>query len=398
METVTIYPLLKRPAIITAYKMPQSNVTTLSSRIRQEALRLGFFKVGIAPAGPLPHDEHFRTWLREGFHGEMRYMERQAPKRRDPSLILADARSLLVLALNYHTGDMLSDAPLKGRISRYAWGNDYHATIKNRLERLLAFIRSQEPSAHGLCYVDTGPIMEKVWGAQTAFGWMGKHTNLITRDQGSWFFIGIILLDIELEYGRKGKDFCGKCSRCIKACPTGAIVAPYVVDARLCISYLTIELRGPIPRRLRTLIGNRIYGCDDCQEACPWNRFAIATPEKEFNPKEGNLMPDLIPLARITAEQFNNRFKSSPVRRATRDGFVRNVVVALGNSGESETVPALEGALRDASPLVRAHAAWALGQIATACARRILESARAEEAEAMVLEEINDALEKTGSS
>jgi len=374
------------------YKMLQPNVS-LSSRIRQEALRLGFFKVGIARAGPLPHEEHFTSWLREGFHGEMRYMERQAPKRRDPSLILANAQSLLVLALNYHTEDALSDAPLKGKISRYAWGHDYHTIVKNRLERLLDFIRSQEPSAHGLCYVDTGPIMEKVWGAQTSLGWIGKHTNLIAREQGSWFFIGVILLDIELEYDRREKDFCGKCSRCIKACPTGAIVAPYVVDARLCISYLTIELRGPIPRSLRPLIGNRIFGCDDCQEVCPWNRFAVATPAKEFTPIEGNLMPDLVPLAHIASEQFDNRFKGSPIRRATHDGFVRNVVVALGNSGMSEAVPTLEGALRDASPMVRAHAAWALGQIATARSCEILASALAREADAMVLEEINDALQ-----
>lgn len=377
--------------------MSRSNVSALSSRIREQALRLGFFKVGIAPAGPLPHGEHFRSWLDKGLHGEMHYMERQAPKRQNPGLLLANARSVIVLALNYYTGTMPADAPLKGRVSRYAWGEDYHAAVRNRLERLLGFIQSQEPSAQGLCYADTGPVMEKVWGAQTSLGWMGKHTNLITRDRGSWFFIGVILLDFELEYDCKGKDFCGGCRRCVQACPTGAIVAPYVLDARLCISYLTIELRGPIPRPLRSLIGNRIYGCDDCQEACPWNRFAVATPEKGFHPGEGGFMPDLVPLIHITPEEFRHRFKNSPVRRATRDGFVRNVVIALGNSRRDETVPVLEAALQDASPLVRTHAAWALGQIATAGACRILESARAKETETAVLEEIMVALDGRGS-
>jgi len=374
-----------------------SSTSSLSARIREEALHQGFFRIGIAPVGPLPHEELFQTWLEKGLHGEMRYMERQATKRRNPRLVLSNAKSLLVLAMNYHTEDFLDDTPpLKGKISRYAWGDDYHGLIKSRLERLLDSIQRMKPSAQGLCYVDTGPIMEKAWGAQTALGWIGKHTNLITRDQGSWFFIGVILLNIELEYDRKERDFCGKCSRCIHACPTGAIVAPYVLDARLCISYLTIELRGPIPRHLRRLIGNRIYGCDDCQEVCPWNRFAIAAPEEGFGPRGGNFMPDLKPMVRITPEEFRDRFRNSAILRATRDGFVRNVVVALGNSGKDEAVPALEEALRDASPLVRAHAAWALGQIATTHARRILESARARESDAAVLEEIVAALEKSG--
>jgi epoxyqueuosine reductase len=322
----------------------------------------------------------------------MRYLERQASKRQDPSLVLANVRSLLVLALNYHTEDMPATTPLKGRISRYAWGEDYHAVVLGRLEALLGFVKGLEPSARGLCYADTGPVMEKAWGAQTALGWMGKHTNLITRGQGSWFFLGIILLDIELECDPKEKDFCGTCSRCIYACPTGAIVAPYVVDARLCISYLTIEHRGPIARRLRPLVGNRIFGCDDCQEVCPWNRFAASSPEKEFNPRKGNFLPDLMPLVHITPEEFRNRFGNSPIRRATRDGFVRNVVLALGNSGRSEAVAALEEALQDRSPLVRAHAAWALGHIGGRRARLVLESSRAKEGAAPVLEEIVAAL------
>jgi epoxyqueuosine reductase len=372
-----------------------SSVSALSNCIREEASKQGFFKTGISFVRPLPDDGHFTDWLKCGLHGEMRYLERQAIKRMDPALVLSNARSMLVFALNYYCGYEFNNAPLKGKISRYAWGDDYHSIVKTRLEKLLEFIRSREPLARGLCYVDTGPVMEKIWGAQSSLGWMGKHTNLITRDCGSWFFIGIILLDIELEYDSKEKDFCGSCSRCLQSCPTGAIVHPYVLDARRCISYLTIEFRGAIPRHLRPLIGNRIYGCDDCQEVCPWNRFAVRTPEKAFYPREGNWAPDLIPLVRISAPEFKNRFENSPILRVTRDGFVRNVVVALGNSGKEEAVPAIEEALRDASPLVRSHAAWALGRIGTAHSVRILASIVKNETDASVREEITAALEES---
>ncbi len=336
---------------------------TLTSRVREEALRLGFFKTGITPARPLPDHERLTSWVGQGMHGEMRYVARQTPKRMDPRLVLPDARSILVAAMNYHTGYFPPDQPLRGKISRYAWGDDYHVLVKSRLERLLDFIKGLDASARGRAYADTGPIMEKAWGVQTRLGWMGKHTNLITREHGSWFFIGVILLNIELDYDKPGKDYCGKCNRCMQICPTGAIVSPYMLDARLCISYLTIELRGPIPANLRPLIGNRIYGCDACQEVCPWNRFAVNTPEKAFRPRQENLAPELLPLARITPAEFGSRFANSPVLRATRDGFVRNVMVALGNSGRSEAVPVLKEALRDPSPLVREHAEWALGQI-----------------------------------
>jgi epoxyqueuosine reductase len=368
----------------------------LSSSIREEALRLGFFKMGIVPAKPLPQEEHFRTWLERGLHGEMRYMERQAQKRTNPNLVFPNAKSLLVLALNYYTEDHSANMPLTGVISRYAWGDDYHAIAERRLAKLLDFIQSRDPSARGLCYVDTGPIMEKVWGAQSSLGWIGKHTNLITRDHGSWFFIGVILLDRELDYDSQEKAFCGSCSRCITACPTGAIIAPYVLDARLCISYLTIEHRGFIPRSLRPLIGNRIYGCDSCQEVCGWNRFAVKTAEKEFSPREGNMLPDLVSLAALTSDEFKDQFNNSPILRATYSGFIRNVVIALGNSRKEGALPALEKALLQAGPLIRAHAAWALGQIASPQAFRILESTRVNETDRLVVEEISAALGKAG--
>ncbi len=368
------------------------DASTLSSRIREEALSQGFFKVGIASVDPLPDAAPFRNWLRAGMHGAMDYLERRAFKRLNPAKVLPNVRSIVVPAMNYYPGRAPVDSPLKGRISRYAWGADYHAAVGKRLERLLAFVRKQQPSARGVCYVDTGPVMEKVWGARTSLGWMGKHTNLIARDRGSWFFIGVILLDLELEPDSWPKNFCGKCARCMEACPTGAIVAPYVLDARLCISYLTVESSGPIPRPLRPLIGNRIFGCDDCQEVCPWNRFAVCAVETDLAPRDGNIAPDLLPLVLIKPREFEDRFRASPIRRATRDGFVRNVAVALGNSGSNEAVPALEEVLRDPSFLVRIHAAWALGNIASEQACRILQAAAERESHPAVLEEINLAI------
>jgi epoxyqueuosine reductase len=335
----------------------------LTRRIRERAHRLGFFKTGITSARPLPHPERFTSWLESGLHGEMNYMERQASRRLDPRTIFVSARSLIVPAMRYGADEDFADEPLKGRISRYAWGSDYHEAVKGRLEQLLQSIRDLDPSAQGRCYVDTGPIMEKTWGAETSLGWMGKHTNLISRDLGSWFFIGVILLNLELECDEPEQDYCGECRRCIEACPTGAITAPYVLDARRCISYLTIELRGSIPVGLRPVIGNRVFGCDDCQEVCPWNRLADSRLERNATPGKKHTMPDLLRLVHITAEEFRRQFSGSPILRATRDGFVRNVVLALGNSGSQHAVPALKAALQDPSSLVREHAMWALRKV-----------------------------------
>ncbi|MBN2242187.1 MAG: tRNA epoxyqueuosine(34) reductase QueG [Acidobacteria bacterium] len=357
--------------------------------MRAEARRLGFFRVGIAPAGAAPHHDFYLRWLEENRHGDMAYLLRQARKRRDPRQVYPKAASVLVAGINYFQPSRPGDSPLLGRISRYAWGEDYHGVVRRRLEALLQIIRKMEPSAEGLCYVDTGPVAEKAWGARTDLGWIGKHTNLISRDRGSWIFLGVILLNIPLEPDAGAGNYCGTCRRCIDACPTGAIVAPYVLDARRCISYLTIECRAMIPRRLRPAIGNRIFGCDDCQEVCPWNRFAQETSVEAFLAPRESGAPELIPLAGITLGEFKRRYGNSPVSRATRDGFVRNVLTAMGNSKRHEFLPAVERALSDPGPLVRASAAWALGEISPERARSMLPELRRKESDPMVLEEIS---------
>ena len=368
------------------------NSSSLAEEIRKAAEELGFVRTGFTRAGPLPGSERLDEWLRRGMHGEMHYLERQADRRRDPSRVFAGVRTIITVALNYYAAAKQTNDPGLGRISRYAWGEDYHVLAGRRLEQLLASIRQLAPGSTGICHVDTGPVMEKTWAALSSIGWLGKNANVITRKQGSWFFLGALLVDVDLESDVPEADRCGTCSRCLAACPTGAIVAPHVVDARRCISYLTIELRGVIPRSLRPLIGNRIFGCDDCQDVCPWNRFAVETAEQGFHPAAGNLMPELAALAGLSSEEFRRRFRNSPVSRAKRDGFVRNVVVALGNSGTPAAVPPLAGAMADESPLVRLHAAWALGRLGTPEALEVLEASRAHEPDSGVLSEIAAAL------
>jgi epoxyqueuosine reductase len=369
----------------------------LTATIRQEAAGLGFFRTGVARAGPLPDAARLDRWLQEGMHGEMEYLARQAARRKDPTLVLSEVRSIVTAAAGYYAEGAPEADPTAARISRYAWGKDYHRTIDKRVRVLAALVTRLVPGAKALTYVDTGPVMEKLWGAEGGLGWIGKHSNLITRQQGSWFFLGTILLNVELDYGKREADRCGTCRRCILVCPTGAIVRPYVVDARRCISYLTIELRGTVPRLLRPLIGNRVFGCDDCQDVCPWNRFAVRTPFEEFIPREGNDPGSLLSLARLTREQFRHEFSGTAVLRAGRDGFVRNVVIALGNSGSPGAVDALAGCLEDESPIVRAHGAWALGRIGGDAARRVLRDASTGEQWPEVREEIALALADAGN-
>jgi epoxyqueuosine reductase len=315
-------------------------------------------------------------------------MEDPDGRRADPHEYVPWARSLVVVGLSYFTGNELSTAPDHGAISRYAWGRDYHHEVRLRLERLRAAVDQLAPGSRTHPFVDTSPVLEKGVAEAAGLGWRGKHTNLLRKRFGSWFFLGGLATDLELEPDSAARDHCGTCTRCIDVCPTRAIVAPYVLDARLCIAYLTIEHRGPIPLELRPAIGNRVFGCDDCQEVCPWNRFASRTRIAAFEPLDGNLNPPLLDLFALSRSAWNRRFKKTPVRRAHYEGFLRNVAVAFGNWGAPKTVPALAARSDDPSPLVRGHVAWALGRVGTRAGREVLIQRRQDERDAWVLEEI----------
>ena len=333
--------------------------------IKSEALRLGFALCGITSAEPPPHHRQYTRWLAEGSAGEMLYLHRQEPKRGDLAQILPGVRSVVCVALNYspETGHSKPSLASSGIVARYARFDDYHQVFQDRLDSLLAFIQTRAPAAHGKVYCDTGPVTERDLAMRAGLGWIGKHTNLISRKLGNWFFLGEILLDIALPTDTPETPHCGTCTLCLPACPTGAITAPYQLDARRCISYLTIEMKGSIPEELRTLIGTRIYGCDDCLAACPWNKFAVRTTDPAFQPRADLCAPDLLPLLALDDAGFRDMFRHSPIRRTKRRGLLRNVCVALGNLGDTSALPSLARALEDAEPLVREHAAWAIAQI-----------------------------------
>jgi epoxyqueuosine reductase len=365
-------------------------MTTMSSAssIKDKARELGFDRAGIAPVGETPGAGFLKTWLGQGYHGLMAWMERGWERRGDPAKLLPGARSVVAVAKNYFTPGRHVEEGSIGRISRYAWGDDYHEVLAGKLRELASHV--ERLGGRAKACLDTSAILEKPWARKAGLGWQGKHTNLISRDLGSWFFLGEIVTDLVLDPDNAHEEeFCGTCTACIDLCPTRAIVAPYVLDSRRCIAYLTIEHRGPIPRELRPLMGNLVFGCDICQDVCPWNSFARVAPEREFYARDGNLTPSLVELLALTAEEFDRRFEGSPVRRAKYAGFLRNVCVALGNSGDPKTVPALEKALAHADPLVRAHAAWALGRLG---ARAALDARKELETDPAVREEIESAL------
>ncbi len=376
----------------------QNAVAQLTADLKAEAQRLGFDLVGIAPAAPPPHAAQLESWLEAGYAGEMAYLARNAVRRADPREAVPGARSIIVCGIHYRAAEpdpALWNDPGRGRISRYAWGDDYHDVLLPKLRALQEWLESRVGRARlGRSYVDTGPVLERPVGVMAGLGFQGKNTLLIHPRQGSWFFIGEILVDAELAYDApQSIGGCGGCTRCLNACPTQAFVGPYVLDARRCISYLTIELKGPIPRELRPLLGNHIYGCDVCQEVCPWNRrWGRFTTHESFQPRPGIVAPELIELMRLTDDEFRARFKGSPIKRAKRRGLLRNVAVALGNWGDPAAIPALVAALNDHEPLIRGHAAWALGRIGGDDSRHALESRRAVEDDAWVLEEIDLAL------
>lgn len=370
---------------------------SLSARIKEEAQRLGFALVGISPVELPPHEESFAQWLRKGLGGELGYLKRTEELRRDPRKLVPWAVSAISVGINYYTPMPRPDGDdgSKGWISRYAWGDDYHDVVKEKLELLLGKVKEIHPGAvEGRAFVDSGPVLERGIAGVAGIGWIGKNTALISPKRGSWFFLGELFLNLELEYDRPIKDRCGKCDLCLKACPTGAFVGPYILDARRCISYLTIELKGAIPQHLRPLMGNHIFGCDICQEVCPYNVKAVSTCEDAFSPREGLYAPELVPLLALTEEEFRRRFKGSPILRAKRRGFLRNVAVALGNLKSHEAVPALVQALQNEEALVRRHVAWALGQIGTPQSLEALQRRLNVESDVEVKEEIEQALGK----
>ena len=376
----------------------------LSGRIRAKALEMGFDAVGIAPLGASAQGEAYARWVAEGMHGEMGYLAREdaVAKRAEPSLLVPGAKSAVVVALGYYNADSDASAlddPSRGIVARYARNLDYHELMKERLIALQDWIAAELAPVGGRAYVDTGAVLERELAARAGLGWQAKNTMLIQPGRGSYYFLGEILLDVELAYDAPfAADRCGSCARCLEACPTGALLgrdesgAPRM-DARRCISYLTIELKGPIPRELRPLIGNRVYGCDICQEVCPWNSFATPSSEEAFLAREGLDGPSLVEWMTMTQEEFSARFKGSPIKRAKRRGLLRNVAVALGNWGAPEAVPALAVAMNDEEPLVRGHAAWALGRIGTEAARQALSGRADVEEDAWVREEVAAALD-----
>jgi epoxyqueuosine reductase len=338
--------------------------TELKQRLVSFAREIGFDSCRIAACGAAPHAAAFRNWLDEGGHGEMGYMARGEEKRCDPQKVLPDARSIVVLALNYFHGDPKAgdDTPAAtGRIARYAWGDDYHDLIETKLDKIDEFLR--EFGGQQKCYVDTGPVLERDHAAQAGIGWHGKSTMLIDERLGTWFFLAEVLTTLELAPDEPVPARCGTCERCIKACPTGAITAPHRLDARRCISYLTIELKGSIPLELRPLIGNRIFGCDDCLDACPWNRFAQVSREAAFSARPATVGMPLREYLSLSDDEFRMLFRNSPIKRIKRRGFLRNVCVALGNVGDSSDLPALERATADSERLIAEHANWAIRQI-----------------------------------
>jgi len=349
---------------------------TLKQAIREEARRLGFILAGVTSPEPPPHYKTFENWLAEGRHGEMKYLaeERSRLCRADPKRLLPECKSILVLALPYCSPHSFAPLPAgegaarRGRLAAYAWGADYHLILPERLKALVAFIEQQVGHAiPSRGYTDSAPILEKDFAQRAGLGWIGKNTCLIHPRHGSYFLLAEILLGLEIEPDPPfTSDPCGSCTRCLEACPTHCILPDRTLDARRCISYLTIELKGEIPLTLRPLVRDWIFGCDVCQVVCPWNRFAPPQGDAAFAPRPHVPAPELIRELELTPQEFRRKFKDSPLQRVKRRGYLRNVAVALGNAADPAAVPALQKALQDAEPLVREHARWALEQIAHA--------------------------------
>ena len=373
--------------------------STLTKAVKQQAQALGFDLVGVTSPDPPAHLDIYRSWLAAGRHGEMGYLagERAIERRADPKIILPECQSILVLGVPY-------SKPLEprggrnnpqGRVAAYAWGNDYHEALKERLATLVAFIEERiGRSIPNRWYTDTGPILERELAQRAGLGWIGKNTMLINPRRGSYFLLAEILLGVELDFDEAiTSDHCGTCTRCIQACPTGCILPDRTLDASRCISYLSIELKGSIPIELRPEVGDWVFGCDICQQVCPWNeQFAQGEGDAAFAARPGVTAVDLGAELGLSPQDFNAKFKGSPVKRAKRRGYLRNVAVALGNSGQRASAKGLAQALGDEEALVRGHAAWALGRLGGDVAQRALQEAFELEQDDGVREEIAAAL------
>lgn len=347
--------------------LPPAPDPTLAARIKAEALRIGFAACGVAAADSAPRaGARLRAWLAEGAHGDMIWMEARADQRASPAGLWPEVRSVIALGMSYApAGDPLALAahPDHARISVYAQGGDYHDVVKRRLKELARWIVGSA-GGDAKVFVDTAPVMEKPLAEAAGLGWQGKHTNLVSRTHGSWLFLGAIYTTLDLAPDPPGRDRCGRCTACQRACPTDAFPAPYRLDARRCISYLTIENKGPIPREFRASMGNRIYGCDDCLAVCPWNKFAdAAAANLAFAPRAELAAPELADLLALDDASFRQLFAGSPIKRIGRDRFVRNCLIAAGNSDDARLVGAVTGLLDDPVPVVRGAAVWALAML-----------------------------------
>ena len=336
---------------------------TTKRELQALARELGFDACRVTPSEPPRHHVQFREWLDEGAAGGMDWMARGADKRCRPDAVLPGSKSVVALAFNYWQGEppQSKNGRTNGRIARYAWGDDYHELIEKKLDHIDQFLTAKGGTQK--CYVDTGPVLERDFAAEAGVGWHGKSTMLLNAELGTWFFLAEVLTTLELPSDQPQPGRCGTCTRCIAACPTGAITSPHRLDARRCISYLTIEHKGSIPLELRPLIGDRIYGCDDCLDACPWNRFAQVSRESSFSARPAVAGMSLTDFLALDDEAFRRLFRKSPIKRLKRKGFLRNVCVALGNVGTGADLPALKIAASDPEPLIAEHAIWAMNQI-----------------------------------
>jgi epoxyqueuosine reductase len=369
---------------------------SLAAAVKQEALRIGFDLVGIAPAIAPPGLGDFHEWLRRGYDGEMSYLSRRESAYAHPRHVLQSVRSIVMLASNYRAADARPRNSLEGRVSCYAWGEgDYHDVIRGRLVELADFLHEQSPGCGTRAVIDTAPMLERDFARMAGLGWFGKNTMLINKRQGSWLFLSGLLTDVELEPDLPHEtSHCGTCTRCLDACPTDAFPEPYVLDARKCIAYLTIELAGPIPGTLREGVGEWLFGCDVCQDVCPWNKKSPRKDDDAFRPRPDLNPAELIPLLTLDAEDFERRFGDTALARPGRAGLLRNAAIVLGNNRNAQAVPALCRSLDDADPVVRGASAWALGQIGGAQSLAALKSRLRVEDNATVVVEIEQALDR----